>query len=254
MDYKREESIYNLIPKEPVKIEKPASQDNDHSPNGRSRGTRVSFKTMGPAKVPQRPPDQFLKSHENDVHLPKSQQRFKYADAEKRKPPVPKVTEKPVMGVQSNKNFIVENAIQNITAAPRVPERTFVDSRHGEKQPLDASGLYPVYLNKKDFGKTPIYLEKRKMELEQNEADMRAYVEMNERKNQMKRMTEDERNIIIKGLKDNWEYVYKDYLALPMVIDTPMKKSMKERMERDMEQLERDARLIESHKIIYIAD
>jgi len=39
---------------------------------------------------------------------------FKYTD--KIRPPIPKKDEKPLMGLQSNKNYIVLNAIDNILA------------------------------------------------------------------------------------------------------------------------------------------
>lgn len=36
------------------------------------------------------------------------------------KPIVPKKDEKPIMGLKSNKNFIVSNAVENILSAPKV--------------------------------------------------------------------------------------------------------------------------------------
>lgn len=57
---------------------------------------------------------------------------------------MPTVKDKPVQGLKSGKNFIVTNAIENIlSVAKKNPE------------PVD-------YLSKKDFGKTPQYIEKIK--------------------------------------------------------------------------------------------
>jgi hypothetical protein len=36
--------------------------------------------------------------------------------------PVPKKADKPIMGLVSDKNYIVANAVENILAAPKVPE------------------------------------------------------------------------------------------------------------------------------------
>lgn len=68
---------------------------------------------------------------------------FSY-DCKHKKDSVPKVTDKPVQGLKSNKNFIVTNAIENILSnAKKVDE------------PID-------WQKKKDFGKTPEYLNRIK--------------------------------------------------------------------------------------------
>ena len=51
---------------------------------------------------------------------------------------VPKKQEKPIMGLVSDKNFIVSNAVENILAAPKMPANSQKD-----------------YLKKKNFGKVP---------------------------------------------------------------------------------------------------
>lgn len=53
---------------------------------------------------------------------------------------VPKVDDKPIMGLKSNKNFIIANAVQNILAAPKQQPEEF------------------AYTQKKDYGQTPEYL------------------------------------------------------------------------------------------------
>jgi hypothetical protein len=50
---------------------------------------------------------------------------------------VPKATDKPVLGLHSNKNFIVTNAVENILSVPKAAKS-------------DAN-----WLEKKDFGKVP---------------------------------------------------------------------------------------------------
>jgi len=54
---------------------------------------------------------------------------------------VPKINEKPIMGLVSDKNFIVSNAVENILAAPKLPGSSNKD-----------------YLKKKNYGKVPRYL------------------------------------------------------------------------------------------------
>ena len=62
---------------------------------------------------------------------------------------VPKLDEKPIMGLVSDKNFIVSNAVENILAAPKLPANNSKD-----------------YLKKKNYGKVPKYLQNIKKEIE----------------------------------------------------------------------------------------
>ena len=65
----------------------------------------------------------------------------KYTREGEKKVPVPKATEKPIMNLVSDKNFIVSNAVENILAAPKIPTNKDKD-----------------YLKKKNYGKVPKYL------------------------------------------------------------------------------------------------
>ena len=62
----------------------------------------------------------------------------KYERAGPKKVPVPIKDEKPIMGLVSDKNFIVSNAVENILAAPKLPANSNKD-----------------YLKKKNYGKVP---------------------------------------------------------------------------------------------------
>jgi len=53
------------------------------------------------------------------------------------------------MGLVSDKNFIVSNAVENILAAPKLPG-------NGDRD----------YLKKKNYGKVPKFLQKIKKEIE----------------------------------------------------------------------------------------
>ena len=65
----------------------------------------------------------------------------KYARGTEAKPAVPKRDEKPIHGLVSDKNFIVANAVENILAAPKLPQNTQKD-----------------YLKKKNYGTVPKYM------------------------------------------------------------------------------------------------
>lgn len=74
---------------------------------------------------------------------------FKYPDEERKRPPVPTTKEQPLMGLKTSKNFITNNAVQNITSVPRMPQKVYVDTRGGHKNLLEPSGLEPVYVHRK---------------------------------------------------------------------------------------------------------
>mmetsp|Transcript_11224 Transcript_11224/g.18895 ORF Transcript_11224/g.18895 Transcript_11224/m.18895 type:complete len:100 (-) Transcript_11224:334-633(-) len=73
----------------------------------------------------------------------------KFDRGQPKKMPIPKREEKPIMGLVSDKNFIVSNAVENILAAPKLPQNKDKD-----------------YLKKRNYGKVPKYLQKIKGEIE----------------------------------------------------------------------------------------
>lgn len=73
----------------------------------------------------------------------------KYVRGHEPKAPVPKRDEKPIHGLVSDKNFIVANAVENILAAPKLPQNNQKD-----------------YLKKKSYGQVPKYMTKIKNEIE----------------------------------------------------------------------------------------
>lgn len=100
------------------------------------------------------------------------------------------------MGLVSDKNFIVSNAVENILAAPKLPVNNDKD-----------------YLKKKNYGKVPKYLQTIKKEIEdeyqlvremqiEDEADM---------DRQKFLMADDEKQELIQALKKKWEVVHKEY-------------------------------------------
>lgn len=107
-------------------------------------------KTLGYLKGQRRPsPQNYRLKHTGtmgDNNLPPVK-NYSY-DCERRKAPVPKATEKPVMGLRSNKNFIVTNAVENILSVPRAA-----------KEEID-------WQKKSDFGKVPDYLSRIKENIE----------------------------------------------------------------------------------------
>ncbi|XP_017391015.1 enkurin isoform X3 [Cebus imitator] len=146
------ECIYNLIPsdlKEPsqppryISIFKATVKDD-------MQKTKTAMKTMGPAKVEVPSPKDFLKKHSKEKTLPPIK---KFDRNMPKKPAVPLRTDHPVMGIQSEKNFINTNAADVIMGVAKKPKPIYVDKRTGDKHDLEASGLVPKYINKKGLKK-----------------------------------------------------------------------------------------------------
>ncbi|XP_034499679.1 enkurin [Ailuropoda melanoleuca] len=247
------ESIYNLIPidwKEPpqppryISIFKTSVKDN-------MQKHKTAMKTMGPPKVAVPSPKDFLKKHSKEKPLPPKK---KFDRNEPKKPPVPLRTDHPVMGIQSDKNFINTNAADVIMGVARKPKPIYVDKRTGDKHDLETSGLVPKYINKKDYGVTPEYICKRNEEVKKAQEEYDNYIQENLRKAAMKRLSDEERKAVLQGLKKNWEEVHTEFQSLSVFIDSIPKRIRKQKLEEEMKQLEHDISVIEKHKIIYIAN
>ncbi|XP_044940901.1 enkurin isoform X3 [Mustela putorius furo] len=212
---------------------------------------KTAMKTMGPPKVEVPSPKDFLKKHSKEKTLPPQK---KFDRNEPKKPPVPLRTEHPVMGIQSEKNFINTNAADVIMGVAKKPKPIYVDKRTGDKHDLETSGLVPKYINKKDYGVTPEYICKRNEEVKKAQEEYDNYIQENLRKAAMKRLSDEEREAVLQGLKKNWEGVQKEFQSLSVFIDSIPKKIRKQKLEEEMKQLEHDIDVIEKHKIIYIAN
>ncbi|XP_058524889.1 enkurin [Ochotona princeps] len=247
------ESIYNLIPrvlKEPAPPPRYISIFKAAVKNDLQK-YKAAMKTMGPAKVDVPSPKDFLKKHSKEKILPPKK---KFEWNEPRKPAVPARTDHPIMGIQSGKNFINTNAADVIMGVAKKPKPIYVDKRTGDRHDLETSGLLPKYINKKDYGVTPKYICVRNEEVRQAQEEYNRYIQENLRKAAMKRLSDEEREAILQGLKKNWEEVHKEFQSFSVFIDSIPKKVRKQKLEEEMKQLEHDIGVIEKHKVIYIAN
>jgi len=73
-----------------------------------------------------------------------------------RKPKVPGLADKPIMGLKSGKNFITANAVDVILMVPK---------KHRQEE--------DDFLNKKNYGKIPEYIHKIKAEMAKEYEEIR---------------------------------------------------------------------------------
>uniref|UniRef100_A0A3B5MGL0 Enkurin domain-containing protein n=1 Tax=Xiphophorus couchianus TaxID=32473 RepID=A0A3B5MGL0_9TELE len=138
-------SVYDWIPKEQEEIKKPPRYVSKFRPAVilEEKLTKDAKKTMGPPKVELPSPDKYLKKHSKHPKPPESKST---RTCTVKKPMVPRRTEKPLMGIQTKRDFL-----QTTVMFPMKPKATSVDTKKGHKQLLENSGLVPKYVMKKVF-------------------------------------------------------------------------------------------------------
>jgi len=155
-----------------------------------------------------------------------------------RMPPVPRITEKPIMNLVSSKNFVTANAVENILAAPK---KVGVEVKD--------------YLHKEDYGKVPTYLTKIKSDIQEEYDYIRRLQEEEERmmiESQQRELTQEEQYALIEGLKAKWEKVNTDYQATTHItlMDSIGKKIRKEKYEAMLALIEKDIEKLNKGQII----
>lgn len=260
--YDQDESIYNLIPRAQVIPPKQPRHESKFKATVKKEHeqTKGSHRTMGYLKEPVHKPDDFLKAHQKEfTHQFPNPPRPHRGDTPpgepaQRKPAVPKHNEQPLLGLKTNKNFISQNAVDTIMTVPRKPEKNIVDTRKGQKFSLEPSGKTPVYVKKKNFGSIPNYIVERKNESAKAKEEYEAYMNEYFKKGALRSMTDEERDAILNGLKQNWDELHHKFQALSVITDTVPKRLKKENLENEMKLLEKDIELLQRHQLIYIAD
>merc|ERR1712045_772551 len=108
-------------------------------------------------------------------------------------------------------------------------------------------------LKKKTYGKIPKYVTKIRAEIEDEDNLVREMQieEQNERDRQRMLMPEEERQELIAALKKKWEVLMRDYQKESHhgKLDTIGKKSRKEVLEADMDQVEADIKKLQKNYI-----
>ncbi|GAB4821305.1 hypothetical protein N2152v2_008351 [Parachlorella kessleri] len=149
---------------------------------------------------------------------------------------VPKRSDKPLMGLSSDKNFVCEN----------VKEAAVVSPKHKEQQQMS-------YLDKPWFGAVPPYLQKRMREIEEQRARAERLQQANEAdSNVVQTLQGEELAALVTSLKLKWQSVNEAYQRLPCVLDTPSKKRRKEDMEALLNEIERDIKTLQRTQVLHV--
>jgi Fe2+ transport system protein B len=130
-----------------------------------------------------------------------------------------------MMGVVTEKNFIQANKVESAFAGnnlqlqlqPPLTLLSLVDPAPKKKVETQKN-----FLEKEDFGKVPEYLGqvKEQVEKEKKEAQEAAKRERTKGQQQYRLLSEEEKEQMIKGLKEQWETINNSYRQLPVAINT----------------------------------
>ncbi|XP_070623257.1 enkurin-like [Erythrolamprus reginae] len=249
------ESIYHWLSTREEDLEKPSlkyiSSFRSFLQEEMEAAHKAPCQTMGIPKLQVPTPKEYLRKHSKEYRLPKC--TYVRDKDHPKKARVPPPSERPLMGVQSEKNFVSANVAEAIMAVAKKPVHACVDQRRGEKFLLEDSGLVQRFLKKKDYGATPEYIQRRKKEaLKGREERVAARRECLQKK-RLTRLSSRERENMLDGLKNNWEEINKDFQSLSVEITTIPQRLRKEKLETEMKQLEHDIGALEKHRVVYVA-
>ena len=253
-----DEHLSTLVPREIHENAKPKIHQSKFRAQIAKENNKAKFanKTMGPAKVNVRTPENFLKKSDGSTaQMPRppaqksSQDNVDLLKSQKpKKPSVPRANNSSKKGSDSqnnSKDFISSNAIENICSVARKPQASYVDTKMGHRNDLITSGLVPNYTLKKDFGRVPEYLKQRTAQIKQAQAEYDAYVQAQIQHDSLDAISASDKASILAGLKEKWEELHHQYQGISVMTDTAPKKNRKERLEAQMSNLERDIDLLE---------
>ena len=230
------ESIYNLIPREEIVEKKTYTKVKAKKPTnpitGSTFGCKGSTRPLGAGIVERR--DGALFGPHSVVPAkykpPKTKASASPTSRVKRLPGLPDKSERPVMGLKTNKNFITANAVEAILQVPYVPEVKELN-----------------YLEKEDYGQVPEYLEKVKEEIRRENHMIDKYVKEqmgieDEVVEEFEEMDERDREQLIKELKMKWEELNASYQKMThlVILDTAGQVRRKEQLETALTSIEND--------------
>ncbi|XP_014090906.1 enkurin [Bactrocera oleae] len=252
----------SMRPRQPVR-KKDKSKAVLKLPDGKRLLTdskKSERKTMGYSETPLREPCEFLRKNGGV----KWQRKRDHTCPKRDEPvlPVPRLEDlkKEKHDKEKKKvNFIKKNAqcIKNAPAKWHPPK--YIDFHTGTPRNLKNSGLVPQYVCSEAYGKVPCYLRlHKKLVSNKPEICKIEQVQLAERCKfrdaSIRQLPLEERDNILKGLKQHFNDVFKAYQAGSLLIDTISKRLRKSNLEKELRQLEHDIFLLESNPIIYVSE
>ncbi|KAI5743111.1 hypothetical protein M8J77_014717 [Diaphorina citri] len=212
---------------------------------------KQGHQTMGYAQVPLNPPSQYLKKHTRPML--KAQVDHHCLGRHSPRRTFPGAMDEDLRDkenqtfLKSGTNFVRANVERVGKMLPRQRERRVVDQPGGHTE-LD---MTPVYVFRKNFGKTPEYIIRRKHQYERHLREQHT-ADTEDISLPFYQISEQERLDILQGLKNYWSELQREFQLLPLKIDTEPLKKRKSTLENKLKSLEKDIDLMERHEYIYV--
>lgn len=218
-------------------------------------------KTFGLAKEDIPAPEDYLKKlSKRPKNIPKDTKKFNWPE-EVRRPRPPRYDEvKKIEPLETKNltNYINKNAVDVLLKKKTQPKRITVDQRNGHKIDLDPPKTHPGvekrFVLKDEFGKLPAYLIGHREFKEKAKDTLELYKIEKAMQNSPFRLSDEDKEEMIKGLKENWDRVFGEYVKLPVMIDTVKCTRQKAQLEQEMDQLQYYIKLLQSSVHVFITE
>jgi hypothetical protein len=153
-----------------------------------------------------------------------------------KKPNIPALTDVPIYGLKTEKNFIISNAVDNILMQPR-------KKNYSVEKPFH-----------KYYGKVPDYIKKYKLNHENELKDLREIKRRHQEEEDAKQrlLTEAEVKQLREGLKKRWEFFNNRYTGLThkKYYDNLVLLRNKEGLEKELGQIENDLKKLNCKNVV----
>ena len=197
-------------------------------------------------EVPRQVP-RYVSKHAVNAKVPTDATTTRQRNARRKvKPSVPRRHERPTSGTTTSRDFVVTNAIEAILSVPKAGARERVR-----------------YVNKRDYGKRPSYLDKVEAEVRAEKDMLRRASEEQQALRQLREceergeappvpLPEEERQALLRQLKQRWsaantEYQKKAHIEL---LDTQSMVDTKTRLENNLNEIEQAIKALSKPNIL----
>ncbi|GIL89507.1 hypothetical protein Vretifemale_17298 [Volvox reticuliferus] len=113
------------------------------------------------------------------------------------------------------------------------------------------------WTQKPDYGQVPLYLKRNKERISKEKEQFSQFLRVREAPDanaHVSQLSPDDRQQLIRHLKNKWGSVNTAYQGLSLTVDTAMKKIRKEAMERELAEIERDIRTLERGEVVLVVE
>jgi len=175
-------------------------------------------------------------------------------DLPPRKPALPNRKDEPRYGLKTDKNFVVVNAVEAILGAKQPAKNSGKQKRSNQQD-----GDEPMPPRKhNDFGRVPGYLKEVRESIAMEKLILQEYFDDLAASNRTGPATEAiadaDRDALIKQLKRKWGSINQSYQKACGGAESATKDGLKEKLEKQLEQIESDIKLLSKGNIKVLLD